>query len=904
MRLVPRSTMASVLVALQEKVYKFYFSIMDARVDPSTADALSGAGVRWFLLDAVRERNSQELEEISITSEVSALLLLNLNEKLLEKENLHSNFLASALVEPWRTASQSSQSQSSRGSSMIRSPAVAQGRWADEVHESNRIQNQAVWSPVQGTRGGVAILLHKKWLPHVIDSEADLWGRWVWLRLRWGQKDLVIMGIYAPSEPSGQATFFKRLQMVIPEADSLLVAGDWNVSLDDAMTEGSSSAGRSDAVALLDLLRNQDLADPFRMLNPDDLGYTWFSHIRRDKGEKVLSVNHLAHPISDHKAVVLDVLLDTGFERGRGHFKFNNWNLEEQEVEDWVKEHMRDWQSVRELFPSSVDWLDGGVAIISGIMDVCSRILARDRNREEADCKKAVERAEWKMEQHPVSELLWAAERERSLAKWDKLQLEKHQRWEEALRVKGVIVQDRLTKDTFQRLLPNRDYQQVVQLNHPFDERAVPVSDPGGMLEYARLYYADVLSTRRTHDTVHSDLSQEIDMWADTAVVLTNEERLSLDRPITMEEGQQTLRVMASGKCPGVDGLTVEFYRKFWNTVGRPLVEVYNDVLTGGRLGKGMTHGVISLMFKKGDKANVRNYRPISVLNVDYKILAKTLALRLGRLLASLVERDQGDFVQGRSIFVNILTAIEFEVVQAKNREVAVLLLDLEKVYDRVGWAFVLATLRKMGFGEGFCRWVIAMYTLSTSAVFVNGHLSQSFQLSRSLRQGCPPAPLLFVLQLEVPLNCIRKHQSIRGIQISTNKDCRVKALADDLFMVSENSKSSLEAIKTILMNYSQLSEALVNWNKSAYILPTQYSLQVEWGMQRVDSKAGERFLGVLVSLQIMESAQGLVLQQRLMTKLRVWGSAWHLSLFGRALVINVALFSLIWYVGTVSQDL
>ncbi|GBG88415.1 hypothetical protein CBR_g47114 [Chara braunii] len=127
MRLVPRSTMANVVIALHDKVYKYYFLIMDARVDPSIVGALSEAGIRWFLLDAVREQNSQELDVIAITSEVSALLLLSLNEKLLEKENLHSNFLASALVEPWRMSSQSAQSQSSRGSSMIRSPAMAQG---------------------------------------------------------------------------------------------------------------------------------------------------------------------------------------------------------------------------------------------------------------------------------------------------------------------------------------------------------------------------------------------------------------------------------------------------------------------------------------------------------------------------------------------------------------------------------------------------------------------------------------------------------------------------------------------------------------------------------------------------------------------------------------------------------
>ncbi|GBG62334.1 hypothetical protein CBR_g30288 [Chara braunii] len=83
----------------------------------------------------------------------------------------------------------------------------------------------------------------------------------------------------------------------------------------------------------------------------------------------------------------------------------------------------------------------------------------------------------------------------------------------------------------------------------------------------------------------------------------------------------------------------------------------------------------------------------------------KTLARRLGRYLPDLVGGDQGAFVQGRSIFNNIITAIEvLEVVQSENLDMAVLLIDLEKAYDKVGWPFVMATLRRMGFGAGFCK--------------------------------------------------------------------------------------------------------------------------------------------------------------------------------------------------------
>ncbi|GBG77670.1 hypothetical protein CBR_g24116 [Chara braunii] len=330
-----------------------------------------------------------------------------------------------------------------------------------------------------------------------------------------------------------------------------------------------------------------------------------------------------------------------------------------------------------------------------------------------------------------------------------------------------------------------------------------------------------------------------------------------------LEELTQTVKTMAKGKSPGVDGLTMEFYVANWVIFGPHLVELYNQILVGGRLGKGMTQGVIALLFKKGDKTDIRNWRPIS-LNVSYKILAKALAHRLAKYLPKLVEGDQGTFVQGRSIFNNIVIAIEtLEVVQEKNLDMAILLLDLEKAYDKVGWTFVFTTLRRMGFGEGFCAWIKAMYTFSTSAVMVNGHMSESFALSRSLRQGCPLAPLIFVLQLEVLLNKIRKHPDIRGLQLHNGEVCKVKALADDIFAISENSVSSLSALKSVMRDYSTLSEATVNWNKSTYLLPAQFTLEVEWGMRRVERGEEERFLGVLISLQIEESSQGLLLQQQ-----------------------------------------
>ncbi|GBG70462.1 hypothetical protein CBR_g6590 [Chara braunii] len=644
------------------------------------------------------------------------------------------------------------------------------------------------------------ILLHRDLQAQVIDAETDVWGRWAWMKAAIGNEEWVFMTVYAPTDAGERARFFKRLMHHIPVAEKLVLAGDWNVSLDDALRPGSPTADRQDVRGLLEFCSELELADPFPVLNPNDPGYTWVSHLYRDRqavtrrrldffllGEelqsRVTAVRQVCDPLSDHKPVVTDLRMQIGVERGKGFFRLNSQVQETPGVREWMTDHMRKWEEARRYFENAAQWLDGGLAIAIGVLDVISRTLARERNRKEADCKRRVEEAELRMEGHPISAMVWAAERERRLSEWDNLQPEKEKRWTELLKVKGIETNDKMSKETFQRLQPSRTHHQMIELRHPFDAAAPPACSALGMLHYASLYYADILTTRRPQDDVNSDLSVDSDMWDDTSVRLQTTARLDLDRPITMEETRQTLKSMAKGKSPGVDGLMVEFYSANWEALGRQLVEVYDEVLTGGRLGKGMTHGIISVLFKKGDKAEVRNWRPISLLNVSYKILAKTLARRLARYLPDLIEKDQGAFVQGRSIFNNIVTAIEtLEIVQREELDTAGLLLDLEKAYDKVGWAFTLTTLRRMDFGRGFCAWVIAMYTLSTSAVMINGHVSEAFPLLRSLRQGCPLAPLVFVLQLEVLLNKIRRHPNIRGLELHRGEECRVKALADDLF--------------------------------------------------------------------------------------------------------------------------
>ena len=135
---------------------------------------------------------------------------------------------------------------------------------------------------------------------------------------------------------------------------------------------------------------------------------------------------------------------------------------------------------------------------------------------------------------------------------------------------------------------------------------------------------------------------------------------------------------------------------------------------------------------------------------MSYKILAKIMALRLVNSLPKFVNSTQNGFIKGRYILENLITSWEaMEWSKCSHQNSAMLLLDFEKAYDRVEWRFILMMLEAFGFPPSFCNTVQVLLSDASAQVEVNGVLSAPFSLGRSIRQGCPLAPSLFVIASE-----------------------------------------------------------------------------------------------------------------------------------------------------------
>ena len=175
-------------------------------------------------------------------------------------------------------------------------------------------------------------------------------------------------------------------------------------------------------------------------------------------------------------------------------------------------------------------------------------------------------------------------------------------------------------------------------------------------------------------------------------------------------------------------------------------------------------------------------WRPISLLNVDYKIVAKSMANRLKKVMPSIVHVNQTCSVPGRSITDHChLIRNVVDYTESRNFPCVLLSLDQKKAFDRVSHDFLFSTLVALGFGPSFIRWIKFLYADIGSQVLVNGFLTPFFPVTRGVRQGCPLSPLLYVLCIESFALAIRSDPFISGVKVPCSlNELKIVQYADD----------------------------------------------------------------------------------------------------------------------------
>ena len=288
--------------------------------------------------------------------------------------------------------------------------------------------------------------------------------------------------------------------------------------------------------------------------------------------------------------------------------------------------------------------------------------------------------------------------------------------------------------------------------------------------------------------------------------------REQLEQPIIPEEVHIAMRKGGKKKAPGSDRLVLEFYKANWATIKDDMGELMNQMFIERKVSPQQKHGVIVCLPKICEPTTLADFRPITLLNTDYKMMARIIVNRLRPIMAELLQQSQFCGAPSRTILEVVATMRE-AIAQAEITQVplCILSLDFQEAFDRI-YQYLFSILKNSGLSDWFIDRIRGMYEGAASSVQINGHIAGPIPIQCSVRQGRPMSMILFALCVDPLLRILE--QKLPGIHIGkrANKTV-VVAYADDV-TIFVTSPTDLPVIHDAIQCYEKATGAHLNARK------------------------------------------------------------------------------------------
>lgn len=285
-------------------------------------------------------------------------------------------------------------------------------------------------------------------------------------------------------------------------------------------------------------------------------------------------------------------------------------------------------------------------------------------------------------------------------------------------------------------------------------EGNVLITDQIGMCDIARSYFQNLFAaTDGVYDPVVSIIEPRI----------TQEDNRTLEAPFTIEEFKVALFQMHPDKALGPNGFNPAVYQHIWNLCGLDIFHTACKWLEQGTFPTSLTDTNVVLIPKCDNPEDMRDFHPISLCNVVYKIVTKVLANRLKKVLPCCISEVQSAFIEGRAILDNAMIATEIvHYMRCKTRGKlgdVTLKINISKAYDRVDWRYLELVMLRLGFSFIWVKWMVMCVKSVHYSILVNHDHVGPIDPSRGLCQGDPLSPYLFLLCAEGLSAMIRDEQ-------------------------------------------------------------------------------------------------------------------------------------------------
>lgn len=761
-------------------------------------------------------------------------------------------------------------------------------------------------SETSGNAGGVAIIFSQDLKPNILHVCHSKQKRFLIVHFSLFGENYKVASVYMPTSDKEkiQIEVLDELRDALDgdENDLILVGGDFNVALHDSLDRSGyvshtipNKIFRSRLTGFLDSF---DLLDIWRVQNPTTRDFSW------SRSDKLARLDYIFAPssfpgqikasqpthyaFSDHSMIALTIRPSIQ-PRGKGFWKLKVSLLNRDDYCEEIKQLIETSKlNSLDLAPDTrwefikLKIREGSIQFDRKIKEEASRLESELESRLAVLGKDLVQSSEKREEYHGVKRELF------------QIQLLRARESMVRARTKWVGEGERPTK--YYLNLEKKQFTAKTRTSI-LNKEGKLLSDPEEILAFEKSHFAAQYAGNLTNLEAQ-EKGGDIRFLPPSPKTASDSDRELLNRDLSVEELQFVLRAMKNGKAPGCDGLPPEFFRRFWEDLGPLLLQSFQHSLRVGKLTPDQRRGIISLIPKKGkDKTCIQNWRPISMLNTDFKILAKALARRLSCVLPSIVHHNQTGFVPTRYIgdnIKNIQALMDF--TQETGRSGIFVSLDFAAAFDSLDHKFLFKSLGTFQLGDTFMSWVKLLYESTESCILNCGTSSGWFPFNRGVRQGCPISPFLFVLAVEKLADVIRQDPLIRGIDL-LDSNTKMLQFADDSSLFLQDESSLLTALQTI-QSFQSVSGLGLNIGKSQGIIIGDIHLQsdlakaIPWGHKL-------HILGINFDVREYENKDVELNFRPALQKMKRVCDSWSLrniSLKGKTVVLNTLVLPIIYY--------
>ena len=669
---------------------------------------------------------------------------------------------------------------------------------------------KVIYSHGSSAARGVAIFTSREIYAMIKNVYTDMDGRLIIFDLHYDTTIVTFAAIYAPNED--RPKFFIDLEKILESRqEHKIVIGDFNLTLNVELDRENTYNNNNKAQeAVFNMMEHYVLVDVWRIHNPEKREFSWrkakqwptkasridFALVSAGLDQKIENPFYTTSVYTDHRAFYMLIELNP-FERGKGYWKFNNTLLKDQEflqmmnselsniVED-KKNPQEKWEAIKVRIKQkaskySVQKNQENNLIISQLSEVVNEYESNLPLTKEQD--QLLENSKKELEEKTLEKVYGIIFR--SKVRW-------FEQGEKPTKYFLSLEKARYNAKTCFRMLDDNGKELNSSEEILMEQREF----------YSKLYEQD--------DFVNFTMTNPCDKK------VPDEIRAMQDQQINMGEINEAMKTMRNDRTPGEDGIPVDFYKVFWNFLKKPFFEMMLYSFQVNSLHYTARQGILNLIPKAGkDSRYVKNLRPITLLNTDYKIIEKVIANKMTPALKEIIHPDQRGFMKERRISVNIRKMLDIiHLAEKEDIEAVILSLDFVKCFDKCSFKILHGSLDYFGFGKIVKEWTKILYTDFQVKVQNNGYFSQKIKVNKGVHQGGCCSSVYFLVIAEILAIALRQNDEIEGIQFKDIKNL-LNQFADDMDVCSLATEKSIKAILEELEKFRLQSGFTVSYEKT-----------------------------------------------------------------------------------------